>query len=84
MASSGLEAGVYVGEVENASPALNAGIKAGDIIVAVGEQPVAGIRELHERLLGCSTKDVISVRLMRRAEEGMKEVIVEVPLGVKN
>lgn len=82
--SSGLEYGVYIGEVENSSPALNAGIMAGDIIVAIGGREVSGIRELHEFLLLCSARDIVPVKIVRRAEEGLKEVTVEVPLAVKN
>lgn len=82
--SSGLESGVYVSEVVNSSPALNAGIKAGDIIVAIGNEPVTGIREFNEKLLARSVREIVIVKLMRRAEDGMREMTVEVPLAVKN
>jgi len=82
--SSGFEAGVYVSEVENASPALNAGIKAGDIILSVAGTPVGGIAEFNEVLLGRSVREIVVVKLMRRAEDGMREMSVEVPLTVKN
>ena len=84
MESSGLADGVYVSEVENASPALNSGIKAGDIIVEIGGQPVSGIFEFHDVLLDCSVREIVVVRLMRRAEDGMREMTVEVPLVLKN
>lgn len=82
--SSGLETGVYVSEVANSSPALNAGIKAGDIIVMFGNEPVSGIRELNEKLLQRSAREIVMIKLMRRAEDGLREITIEVPLAVRN
>ena len=42
--------GVFVNEVEEGSPANNAGIKAGDIITAVNEIPVESKKGLKEIL----------------------------------
>lgn len=78
-----LEAGVYVSEVENASPALGAGIKAGDIIVAVGSEPVDGIRAFSDVMLECSTREIVQVKLLRKAEDGLREMTVEVALTGK-
>lgn len=78
-----LEAGVYVGEVENASPALSAGIKAGDILAAIGDEPVAGIREFSEKLLEQDTRAAVTVTLLRKTEDGLKEMVVEVILMKK-
>lgn len=83
-ANYNLAGGVYINEVENSSPALNAGIKAGDIIVSVAGIPVNGICEFNEILLARSTREIVVVKLMRRAEDGMREMTVEVPLAVKN
>ena len=84
MINSGLEAGVYISEVENASPALNAGIKAGDIIVSLAGQQVTGMDSFHNILLERSVREIVVVKLMRSAEDGMREMTVEVPLAVKN
>ncbi|MBP3569570.1 MAG: PDZ domain-containing protein [Lachnospiraceae bacterium] len=79
-----LEAGVYVSEVENASPALAAGIKAGDILLAVGNTSVDGIRAFSDVILECSTREIVQVKLLRKAEDGLREMTVEVPLSGKN
>ncbi len=79
-----LEAGVYVSEVENSSPALAAGIKAGDIIVSVGSEPVTGIRNFSDIILECSTREIVKVKLVRKAEDGLRETTVEVSLSGKN
>lgn len=75
-----LENGVYVREVENASPALAAGIKAGDILVSVGGVPVGGIRGFSDMILGRSTREIVQVKLLRKAEDGLREMTVEVLL----
>lgn len=78
------EAGVYVTEVENASPALAAGIKAGDIIVSVSGVPVDGIRSFSDVMLERTTREIVQVKLLRKAEDGLREMTVEVSLTKKN
>ena len=76
----GLENGVYVREVENASPALASGIKAGDILVSVGGEAVEGIRSFADVILERSTREIVQVKLMRKTEDGLREMTVEVLL----
>ena len=75
-----IESGLYVNEVENASPALAAGIKAGDVIVSVSGQPVDGIRRFSDIILECSNREIVQVKLLRKAEDGLREMTVEVSL----
>ena len=79
-----LENGVYVSEVVNSSPALSAGIKAGDILVSVGGEPIDGIRAFSDVILECSTREIVQVKLLRKAEDGLREMTVEVALTGKN
>lgn len=79
-----LEAGVYVKEVENASPALAAGIKAGDILVSLGGTPVEGIRSFSDAILECGTREIVQVKVLRKAEDGLREMTTEVSLVEKN
>jgi S1-C subfamily serine protease len=44
------ESGVFVASVEKESPAARAGLRDGDLIVAYGETPIAGIDDLHRLL----------------------------------
>lgn len=79
----GLTTGVYVSEVENASPALAAGIKAGDILLRIGDEPIEGLRNFTDKILECSSRETVLVTLLRNTEDGSKEVAVEVILGEK-
>lgn len=76
----GLESGVYVSAVENSSPALAAGIKAGDILVSVAGKNVEGIRGFSDLILECSIREIVQVKLLRKAEDGLREMTVEVSL----
>ena len=78
-----LESGVYVSEVETGSPALLAGIKAGDILVSVGVEPVEGIRSFSDVLMECSVREIVLVRVLRQTEDGLREMTVEVSLTAK-
>ncbi|MBO5353192.1 MAG: PDZ domain-containing protein [Lachnospiraceae bacterium] len=79
----GLTAGVYVSEVENASPALNAGIKTGDMIVSLGGKNVEGIRSFSDMILECSTREIVQVKILRKTEDGLREMTLEVALTGK-
>lgn len=78
-----LQQGVYVHEVENASPALSAGIKAGDILVSVGGEAIEGIRSFSDMILECSIREIVQVKILRKTEDGLREMTIEVPLAGK-
>ena len=79
----GLEQGVYVREAENASPALAAGIKAGDILIEVAGTPVEGIHSFAEVLLERNARESVQVKLLRKIEDSFKEITVDVILSKK-
>ena len=75
-----IDGGVYVREVENSSPALAAGIKAGDILVTVGGKLMDGIGTFSDVILERSTREIVQVTLLRKVEDDLREMTVEVSL----
>ena len=45
-----VESGILVVSFEEKSPARNAGVREGDIIIGLDDQPIAGIDDLHKLL----------------------------------
>ena len=54
--------------VEPASPAQKAGLHQGDVIIALGGQPVAGVDDLHRLLTDTQVGIKTSIYVLRRTE----------------
>jgi S1-C subfamily serine protease len=69
------ESGVLVVSVESDSPAQRAGLQPGDVIVALGDRPLAGIDDMHRLLtedrVGVSTR----ITIVRHAEKREVEIV---------
>ncbi|MCK6458431.1 MAG: M28 family peptidase [Planctomycetes bacterium] len=61
--------GVRVESVVAGSPAEKAGVKAGDILLAIGDKELKTLRDLSEALKAHAAGDVVKLRLKRGAEE---------------
>ena len=76
--------GVYVKEIELDSPAMEAGIQGGDIIISMGNSKITSfadyVKVLGEWLPG-ETQEII---LMRQGQNGYKTAKVEVVVGTKD
>lgn len=70
-----VESGVLVISIENDSPAQQAGLVEGDVIVGINNQPIASIDDLHKLL----THDQVEVRspltILRRSEKLVLDII---------
>jgi len=60
------ESGVRVSTVEKDSPAAQAGVRDGDIIVGFGDEHVTSIDDLHRLLTGGTIGDAVGLALLRR------------------
>jgi len=72
------ESGVQIMAVTPGSPAYRAGIREGDIIISVGQQPILSITDIHHLL----TKDTIghSLRLTLLRDWTKSQELVIVPI----
>ena len=66
--------GLLVRGVEESSPAAQAGIEAGDLIVAVGGEPLDGIDALHRALDAATTNGGLTLTVVRGTEERQVDV----------
>ena len=62
------ETGVMVIGVEAGSPAQKADLREGDVIIAFGDQPVAGVDDLHRLLTDTQVGVKNSVTIVRRTD----------------
>ena len=64
------------------SPAMEAGIQSGDVIIGIGGQEIKTIEKLREYLVQCEPEQLITITAMRKSNEGYKEVTFDVTLRV--
>jgi S1-C subfamily serine protease len=72
-----LQSGVMVVSVEKGSPAQRAGLEEGDIIIALDNQPTAGIDELHRLLTEKQVGRLVPVVVLRRFEKKTLAIVPE-------
>nr|WP_276612018.1 trypsin-like peptidase domain-containing protein [Kineococcus vitellinus] len=73
---SGQPAGVGVVSVEAGGAAEAAGMRAGDVVTAVGDQPVRSAAELSAVLAGLSVGEAVQVTATRDGDEQVFEVVL--------
>jgi predicted metalloprotease with PDZ domain len=61
--------GVLVEQVQKRSAAKEAGFRAGDVILRVGDEEVAEVGDVHEALDGLKEGDSVSVAVLRRGAQ---------------
>jgi len=63
------ESGVVVAGVEERSPARHAGLREGDVIVALDDKPVAGVDDLHRLLTDAQVGARCALTVIRYTEK---------------
>jgi S1-C subfamily serine protease len=61
--------GVLIQEVEEGSPAANAGLRRGDLIVEASGSPVASIDDLYQAVDGLGAGAALALGVVRGAED---------------
>ena len=75
------ESGVVVMSVENGSPARKAGLREGDVIIALDGKPVAGVDDLHRLLTDARVGVSSSLTVLRHTEKLELKVVPEEARG---
>lgn len=78
---NGIPYGAYVTSVKLNSPAMKAGIQAGDVIVKIGEKEITSMSSLSYNLFQLSTGKQITVVIMRQSQGTYKEITLKITLG---
>lgn len=78
----GIPKGVYIKEVEMDSPAMNAGLQSGDVILKIDDQDITTADSYTEAVLGLTQKETYSVVFMREGSNGYKELTCDIEAGI--
>lgn len=73
--------GAYVTGIIMDSPAMQAGIQSGDVIVKLGTAEITSFGEYHEALLKLAPETGTTVTVMRQGQDGYQEMTIDVILG---
>ena len=79
-----VESGILVVSFEADSPARNAGLRDGDVIISFDDHPVAGIDDLHKLLSEDRIGNKSSLVIIRGTEKLSLEVVPRESHGVRN
>ena len=80
----GVPVGAYITEIDMDSPAMDAGIQSGDVVVRINELEIASYHDLVIALQSFRPEETIAVDLMREGPEGYTEMEVSAVLSMKN
>ncbi len=72
--------GVYILRCADDSPALNAGLQRGDILIDIGGIAIRSMDDLRTVLLSYTTEQTATLKILRRSPGGYREIIYDVPL----
>jgi serine protease Do len=74
--------GVYIREVSMDSPAMNAGLQSGDVIVKVNGESVSTANGFSSKVLGLTPGDAVSVVVKRKGASAYSEITFSVEVGI--
>lgn len=78
---TGIPRGLWVESVVTDSPAMEAGVQVGDVIISVNDMDVTTPQEFHKAIDEAGIGEKVQVKAMRQSVEGYVEIIIEVTIG---
>lgn len=78
---TGVPFGVYVSEVITGSPAMEAGIQNGDVIVKLGKHSVTSFREFRAGIFSLEPQTMVEMTVMRFNGNRYTEINIEIMTG---
>lgn len=79
--SSGIPSGVYVTQVDANSPALEAGLAAGDIITEMDGRDIVTMKYIHNKIASLNPGDTIPITVQRMGADGYVKFKFELKVG---
>lgn len=80
----GVPYGAYITEIDMDSPAMNAGIQSGDVIIELDRTEIKNYQELVKALLLKEPDNEVKIKLMRQGPSGYTEMELTAVLGLKS
>ena len=75
-----MPAGVYVQGVSADSPAMDSGVKNGDIFTKINDEEIVTLDDYHRALMKCKAESEINISGMRRGNDGYVEMDFKIEL----
>ncbi len=75
--------GIYISKVLSGSPAIEAGLQNGDIVIGFDGKPIINMDDLEFKLANSSPEDVKEIVVMRTTQTPIKEMRFTITLGSK-
>lgn len=77
----GVPMGAYVTGIIMDSPAMQAGIQSGDVIVKLGTADISSFSDYQEAMMSLSPDTAVTVKVMRQGQDAYQEMPIDVILG---
>lgn len=76
--------GAYIKKTNMDSPAMNAGIQSGDVVIEMEETSIVTYQDLVNQLLKHEPDEEVAITVMRQGPEGYTPIPITVKLGSQN